>query len=164
MRKSFEHCATVRRSFADVCHILERDPMAVMERATVAASLRSVALVAESAAALPDFDGSQPLAVEVDQIEHVSDQHARLRFRWTANRRKRLLANVETTMDIAPAIGETGRSGCTELTMTSSHDPASTTAKSTERLRFGRRVVSSALDRLLDDMVEHLEEYEESIV
>ena len=163
MERLIEHTAFVRRSFADVCHILERDALRVLIRATGAASHRATSVIDHADEELPGFDSSEQLCVAAEELERDHDRHAWIEFTWEANPRKRLLANVEARLDIRPLI-ESGPAASTELTLWARYDPAEGARRSRDTMLFGRRVVKAALHRLLEDAAQHLEDYEESIV
>lgn len=162
MDRLIEHSAFVRRSFADVCHILERDASAVLSRATVAASHRATTVVRNAGQELPGFDASEQLTIRPGELTRDHDRHAWIEFTWKANPRKRLLASVEARLDIRPLISG-GPAASTELTLWARYSPHAGARRSRESTLFGRRVVKVALHRLLEDITEHLEEYEESI-
>jgi hypothetical protein len=162
MERMIEHSAFVRRSFADVCHIFERDATAILARATVAASHRATTVVSQADQELPGFDSSEELTIQPGELIRDHDRHAWIEFRWQANPRKRLLASVEARLDIRPLIAG-GPAASTELTLWARYTPRASQRRSRESALFGRRVVKVALHRLLEDMAEHLEEYEESM-
>jgi len=161
MERLIEHTAFTRRSFADVCHILEHDAMGLLAHATSAASRRVAAVIDNSDEHLPGFDSSERLSVKPSDLVRDHDRHAWIEFTWQANPRKRPLANVEARLDIRPLIAG-GPAASTELTLWARYDPPKGPKR--DSVLFGRRVVKAALHRLLADVAEHLEDYEESIV
>jgi len=163
MERLIEHSASVRRSFADVCHIFERDAASLLSRATLAASNRATTVIRHSEQELPGFDSSEQLTVQPGELTRNHDRHAWIEFTWQANPRKRLLASVEAHLDIRPLVSG-GPAASTELTLWARYTPYAGSGRSRESTLFGRRVVKAALHRLLEDMAEHLEDYEESIL
>ena len=161
MHRNIEHSAFVRRSFADICHILERDADTMLETATAATSDRTAELVSAAGETLPHFDPTEQLAVIVDEADHSGEHRAWIDFTWHADRRKRLLANVDAHLDIRPLVR--ARPPTTELTLQAHYDPAPGARHSPETVLFGRRIVNAALHRLLTEIVTYLETYEETV-
>lgn len=160
--RTIEHTAFVRRAYDDVCLILERHGDEVLSAATTAASQRSTALVAASEQEIHGYDPSEALLIETVSLARDHPNHAWLDFSWDANPTKRLLANVDTRLDIGPLI-RSGPSQTTELTLRARYEPTAGSRRSPEAALFGRRVVKAALHRLLDSIVESIENYEESL-
>lgn len=104
MHRTVEHTAFVHRNYDDVCRILERHAEPVFATATAAASRRSTALVAAGDQDLPGFDSSESLLVQIAPLAKDHAHHAWIEFRWEANPRKRLLANVDVRIDIRPLV------------------------------------------------------------
>lgn len=162
MHRTVEHTAFVHRNYDDVCRILERHAEPVFATATAAASRRSTALVAAGDQDLPGFDSSESLLVQIAPLAKDHAHHAWIEFRWEANPRKRLLANVDVRIDIRPLV-KRGPSATTELTLRAHYVPDPGTRHSPETALFGRRIVKAALLRLLESFVTSIDDYEESI-
>lgn len=162
MPRPIEHTAFARRSFAGVCHILERNAATMLEEATAAASRDTARLVRNADEELPHFDSTEKLTVIVGAPERDGDRHAWVEFTWSANRRKRLLANVDARLDIRPLVRR-GPTATTELTLRGRYEPAPDTRHAPETVLFGRRVVKAALHRLLGEIVTYIEDYEETL-
>ena len=141
-------------------HILERHAPEVLERATAAASARSVQLVPMSEARLPDFDHDEPLVVIVGGGDRRPDEYVSIDLRWSADRKKRLLANVGARLELRP-IGNPRRPR-TEVVLKAHYSP-NEGAHGPEAAMFGRRVVHSALERFHREIVRQLEDYEETM-
>jgi hypothetical protein len=162
VHRTVEHTAHVRRSFDDVAEIVERHAVLVLRAGTEAAGVRSALLVADSSEPSGDFDPHEPLAVVIEGAGSDRHDHRFLEWRWTADREKRLLANVHARLDFQPVIGA-DRKRTTELRLRADYDPAPGWRHSPDTVLFGRRVVRAALDRMVEQMVVFLEEHEETL-
>lgn len=161
MIRKIEHTGFARRPYADVCRILDRHGDMILEMVSSAAARRSVSLIRASDDALPGFDHTEQLRIRA--IPFIYDtHHASVEFTWDANSKKRLLANVDTRIDIRPLVRK-GPAATTELILRARYEPDASARRSPEMALFGRRVVRASLHQLLETLIATLEEYEESI-
>jgi hypothetical protein len=160
MLREIEHSAFVRRSFADVCWLLERHGDDILAQIGAAADERSASIVNAAEETLPGFDDSGEL--ELSTGPFIQDEnHALLSLTWDGNATKRLLVSVDITLDIHPLVRR-GPSATTEVTLRARYEPPSQHRRSRETALFGRRVVRAALHELLERFAQLLENYEES--
>lgn len=161
MHRAIEHTAFARRSFDDVCLILERHEDEIFGSATAAASQRSATLVEAADQEIAGFDSGEALAIRLTPLVHDKNR-ASIEFSWDANPTKRLLANVDARLDIRPLV-RNAPSASTEITLRARYEPSAVGRRSPEAALFGRRVVKAALHRLLASIIASIDEYEESI-
>lgn len=162
VHRTVEHAAQVRRSFDDVAEIVERHAVLVLRAGTEAAGVRSAHLISGSSEPSGEFDPQEPLTVVIDGAGTDRADHRWLEWHWTADREKRLLANVHARLDFQPAAGA-GRRRTTELRLRADYDPAPGWRHSPDSILFGRRVVRAALQRMVEQVVVFLEEHEETL-
>ena len=160
MMREIEHSTFVRRSYADVCWLLERHGDDILARIGAAADERSAVIVNAAEETLPGFDGSDALQLHTGPF--IQDQsHAVISLTWDGNATKRLLVSVDIRLDIHPLVRR-GPSATTEVTLRARYEPPRQHRRSPETALFGRRVVRAALHELLADFARLLEDYEES--
>ncbi|MEQ8841718.1 MAG: hypothetical protein RIB98_12120 [Acidimicrobiales bacterium] len=158
--RRIEHTAFVRRSYADVCWLLDRHSDEILELVGTAASERSAAIVEAADDTVPGFDeGHEPELAASPFVR--DDNHARLDFTWEGNATKRLLVSVDIHLDIRPLVLR-GPAATTEVTLRADYQPPVQHRRSPETALFGRRVVRAALHELLEAFVRRLEDFEES--
>ncbi len=160
MLRKIEHTAFVRRSYDDVCWLLERHGDEILELVSAVATQRSAAIVEASDATLPGIDLRDELELHAEPLV-LDDNHARLEFTWEGNATKRLLASADIHLDIHPLVRR-GPSATTEVILRADYRPPTQHRRSPETAIFGRRVVRAALHELLETFVRLLDDYEES--
>lgn len=162
MRHTIQHTITVRRSFDDICHILSRHGSEVLTRATEVAARRSRSLAVDGPRELPLFDAAEHVRVQIEPLVQSGPHQASLQFTWDAHAEKRLLPNVDARIDLHPMVHR-GPHASTTLRLHATYAPAPGARRTPDAMVFGKRVVKSALHRLVDNLTSQLETYEESI-
>lgn len=149
---------TAERSFDDVCWILERHAEELFEDASDVAVDAATKLVTDSAEEIAHFDRHARPVVEIRGLARPRPHQLELIIGWTGDPHRRFLPSVEATVLFSSV---PGRRGVTAIEVNAEHSPSSTTNRHNLAVLV-RRVVKGTLTRLLAQLVEQLEDYEES--
>lgn len=152
--RPIEHRKVLDRPFADVCTVVDAHTEEILQRATAAASRHVVELVHDAVEPMPGFDSSEPVTIFLIDPDRDSEYQAWIDFRWTADPHKRLLANTRARLEVRP---HPSRHDATELVLSARYEPTPESRHHPRVLARGRRIITAALERFLDEAATYLD-------
>lgn len=155
MERRVQHTAYVDRPFADVCRVLEAADCTVLARATANASSHADQLVIHLDRDLPFFHVDEVVTIKTSPLVRHSEERASIGLRWKADRRKRLLPNLDAKLTIHALI-QSGPNAVTALSIVGAFLPPTNLFRRVDEALFTRRLLDAVAHSFLDSVADIL--------
>ena len=149
MERRVQHTKYLELPFDVVCDRLAMAGQSVLVRATDNASSHADHLVIHLDQDLPFFHIDETVTITASELVRHNDQLATIDLRWHADRRKRLLPNLEAKL-LVHALIQSGPHATTAVSIDGAFDPPSTIFRRFEEALFTRRLIDAVAHTFLD--------------
>lgn len=151
MERRVQHTAYLELPFLVVCDHLARFGNSVLARATDNASSHADHLVIHLDRDLPFFHIDETVTMTPSELMKHDDQLATIDLQWHADRRKRLLPNLDAKL-MVHALIQSGPHATTALSIDGAFDPPASIFRRLDEALFTRRVLDAVAHTFLDSV------------
>lgn len=160
MERRIRHTAYVDLPFEDVCRRLADSGDRVLARATANASSRADHLVIHLDKGLRFFHLDELVTITASPLVRQGVEMASMDLNWHADRRKRLLPNLDAELLVHPLI-QSGPNATTALSIVGVFAPPSSIFRRVDEALFTRHLIDAVAKTFIDSVTRILADPEE---
>lgn len=155
MNRTVSHTTRIGREYLAVCDWMSVHGAEVLAQATSTAGSTADRMVLKAKVELPFFRVDEEVALFASPLWQESADRAAMILDWSADRRHRILPNVEARLLIDNVIPR-GVNATTALSVVGSFNPPSGFVRRMEQAVFTRRVLDLIIETFVDSVAEVL--------